>query len=154
MDAEKLTALRDALGMFLGLDDEIRRALVGLIAEPPAKPEPVHRGNGADPDRHHHPPQRQPQPAPAMKPRGSKKPTPQEVQEAEQRLLDVLRDHPGGIGTTAVAKATGANLSTTVERAKRLQARGLIEKDDDAGHWRLTAKESATANPTRPSPAA
>ena len=99
MDTARLSALKVAIAMFLGLDVEIRRALVGLIAEPPPKPEPVHRGAGFDA----HPPphaRAEPQSAPTHQPRphagkGRSKPTAAEIKAADDKLLDALRDHPG-----------------------------------------------------------
>ena len=44
------------------------------------------------------------------------------------------------MGAAAIAKATAAQRSTTDERLKRLQAKGLIERDEaDGGGWRAPA---------------
>jgi uncharacterized membrane protein len=56
--------------------------------------------------------------------------------EIETTILELLRSSPG-MGTAAIARATAAQRSTTDERLKRLQAKGLIERDD-AG-WRAPA---------------
>jgi hypothetical protein len=43
------------------------------------------------------------------------------------------------MGTAAIAKATAAGRSTTVERLKRLQAKSQIERDGDGAGWRAPA---------------
>ena len=56
---------------------------------------------------------------------------------AEQRLLTAMQEHSGA-SVDALAKAAGANRSSTGERLRGLAARGVVTKDA-AGHWRLTA---------------
>jgi hypothetical protein len=58
--------------------------------------------------------------------------------EAEQRILALLKDRPS-LRTTEVAKATGAKTPTVVERLRRLQAKGLIEREDASGGWTVSA---------------
>jgi Mn-dependent DtxR family transcriptional regulator len=43
------------------------------------------------------------------------------------------------MGTAAIAKVMAAQRSTTDERLKRLQAKGLIERDDASAGWRAPA---------------
>ncbi len=56
--------------------------------------------------------------------------------QVEETILKLLQSSPG-MRTAAIAKATAAERSTTDERLKRLQAKGLVERDD-AG-WRAPA---------------
>ena len=56
--------------------------------------------------------------------------------KVEEMILKLLQSSPG-MRTAAIAKATAAQRSTTDERLKRLQAKGLVERDD-AG-WRAPA---------------
>ena len=56
--------------------------------------------------------------------------------KVEETILKLLQSSPG-MRTAAIAKATAAQRSTTDERLKRLQAKGLVERDD-AG-WRAPA---------------
>ena len=67
----------------------------------------------------------------AAAPRGRRK----QVGEA---ILKLLQSSPG-MGTAAIARATTAGRSTTVERLKRLQAKGQIERDDAGVGWRAPA---------------
>ena len=56
--------------------------------------------------------------------------------QVEEAILRLLQSSPG-MGTAAIARAAAAGRSTTVERLKRLQAKGRIERDG-AG-WRAPA---------------
>ena len=81
-------------------------------------------------------------PTPARRP-GAKRPRssrPKTVAAAqvEETILELLRSSPG-LRTAAIAKATAAQRSTTDERLKRLQAKGLIERDDAGAGWRAPA---------------
>jgi DNA-binding IclR family transcriptional regulator len=58
--------------------------------------------------------------------------------QVEQTILELLRLSPG-LRTAAIAKATAARRSTADERLKRLQAKGLIERDDASAGWRAPA---------------
>jgi hypothetical protein len=58
--------------------------------------------------------------------------------QVEQTILELLRLSPG-LRTAAIAKATAARRSTADERLKRLQAKGLIERDDASARWRAPA---------------
>jgi hypothetical protein len=58
--------------------------------------------------------------------------------QVEKTILGLLRSSPG-LRTAAIAKATAAQRSTTDERLKRLQAKGLIERDDAGVGWRAPA---------------
>ena len=52
--------------------------------------------------------------------------------------MATLRDNPGA-SVNALAKAAGANPSSTGERLRGLASRGVVTKDS-AGHWRLVAE--------------
>ena len=75
-------------------------------------------------------------PTPARRP-GAKRPQPRGPQAGEA-ILKLLQSSPG-MGTAAIARATAAGRSTTVERLKRLQAKGRIERDDAGVGWRAPA---------------
>jgi hypothetical protein len=49
--------------------------------------------------------------------------------QVEETILGLLRSSPG-LRRAAIAKATAAQRSTTDERLKSRQAKGLIERDD------------------------
>ena len=81
-------------------------------------------------------------PTPARRP-GAKRPQPGRSKmvaaaQVEQTIIGLLRSSPG-LRTAANAKATAAQRSTTDERLKRLQAKGLIERDDASAGWRAPA---------------
>ena len=46
------------------------------------------------------------------------------AQEAEAKIIELLRATPG-MGTAALTRATGAKVNTTAERLKRMKAKGL-----------------------------
>jgi uncharacterized membrane protein len=81
-------------------------------------------------------------PTPARRPGAkrpqSNRPKPLPAARAEETILALLRSSPG-LRTAAIAKATAAQRSTTDERLKRLQAKGLIERDDAGVGWRAPA---------------
>jgi hypothetical protein len=58
--------------------------------------------------------------------------------QVEETIVGLLRSSPG-LRTAAIAKATAAQRSTADERLKRLQAKGLIERDDASARWRAPA---------------
>jgi hypothetical protein len=58
--------------------------------------------------------------------------------QVEETILKLLQSSPGN-GTAAIAKVMAAQRSTTDERLKRLQAKGLIERDDASAGWRAPA---------------
>jgi hypothetical protein len=58
--------------------------------------------------------------------------------EVEETIIGLLRSSPG-MGTAAIARTTAAGRSTTVERLKRLQAKGRIERDGPGAGWRAPA---------------
>jgi hypothetical protein len=81
-------------------------------------------------------------PTPARRP-GAKRPQSSRSKmvaaaQVEQTIIGLLRSSPG-LRTAANAKATAAQRSTTDERLKRLQAKGLIERDDTSAGWRAPA---------------
>jgi hypothetical protein len=71
-----------------------------------------------------------PRPTPARSkpgnPRGPQHPKTVAAAEAETRILSLLRATPG-MGTMAIARATGAKRNTTVQRLQRLRARGEVQ---------------------------
>jgi hypothetical protein len=75
-------------------------------------------------------------PTPARRP-GAKRPQPRGP-PVEEAIFKLLQSSPG-MGTAAIARATAAGRSTTVERLKRLQAKGLIERDNAGAGWRAPA---------------
>jgi DNA-binding IclR family transcriptional regulator len=52
--------------------------------------------------------------------------------EMDRRVLGLLKDQPMTSGQ--IAKATASKVSTTSERMRRLERRGLVRRDDD-GAW-------------------
>ena len=81
-------------------------------------------------------------PTPARRP-GAKRPQsshPKALRAAqvEKTILALLRSSPG-FRTAAIANATAAQRSTTDERLNRLQAKGLVERDDAGVGWRAPA---------------
>ena len=58
--------------------------------------------------------------------------------QVEETILKLVQSSPG-MGTAAIARATAAGRSTTVERLKRLQGKGRIERDDASAGWRAPA---------------
>ena len=56
--------------------------------------------------------------------------------QVEKTIFKLVQSSPG-MGTVAIAKATAAGRSTPVERLKRLQAKGRIERDGVG--WRAPA---------------
>jgi hypothetical protein len=89
--------------------------------------------NGAEPTQN---------PTPAKRP-GVKRPQSSHSkalrgQQVEEAIVKLLQSSPG-MGTAAIPKATAAQRSTTDERLKRLQAKGLVERDDASAGWRAPA---------------
>jgi hypothetical protein len=81
-------------------------------------------------------------PTPARRP-GAQRPQSKNLkalrgQQVEETILKLVQSSPG-MGTAAIARATAAGRSTTVERLKRLQAKGRIERDGDGAGWRTPA---------------
>jgi len=133
MTDRELVAIRDALDALIALPAAARAAVVTLIA----RSSPLSAdGNGLD-----HDPPPQPKPAPVKHRPNKGKPSPKEVAAAESALIEAIRSNPGA-GTTKLAKLTSSGTSTVIERLKRLEKRGVIERGDDG--WR--------ANPTTPPP--
>ena len=89
--------------------------------------------NGAGPNENPTPAKR-----PGAKGPQSSHPKALRAAEVEETILELLRSSPG-LRTAAIAKATAAQRSTTDERLKRLQAKGLIERDDASAGWRAPA---------------
>ena len=67
----------------------------------------------------------------------SKHPAAIKAAEAERAIIELLKATPG-MGTTEIARATDSKTPTTVERLRRLQAKGVIERDASAG-WAASA---------------
>jgi hypothetical protein len=153
MDRQELVALRDVLDLILRLPASLHPQVAAWLMPEAAKP-----GNGLD---HHPPPVAQTAEAPkrnisspsrsptphASKARPGAPPT--SAKTAEQRLLAAMREHSGAT-VIALAKAIGANRSSTGEKLRELSKRGLIEKDA-AGRWRL-AGDDARPPPPGPEP--
>jgi hypothetical protein len=59
-------------------------------------------------------------------------------QQVEEAIIRLLQTSPG-MGTGAIARSTSAGRSTTVERLRRLQAKGVIERDGLGAGWRAPA---------------
>jgi hypothetical protein len=53
--------------------------------------------------------------------------------KVDQEIVAMLRATPG-LKTMEIAKATGSKTSTTVERLKRLMARGMAQRLGDGGY--------------------
>lgn len=71
-----------------------------------------------------------------------------EAAKAEARIVELVKTTPG-MGTAAIARATGAGTTTAAGRLKRLEARHLIERGDEG--WRASA-EGSRPNEARTSP--
>ena len=56
-----------------------------------------------------------------------------------------MRSTPG-LGTAAIARATGCGTTTAAGRLKRLRARHLIERDAGEG-WRVSTERSRASEP-------
>ena len=165
MTREELTALRDVVDALLRCPDHVRELLRQWIAPEARSKERIvplifSKPNGRDP----HPPpiaptgkaletsgftepqRRSPTPY-AGTPRHRRPPI--SAKAHEQRLLTALKEHSGA-SVKALAKAAGANRSSSGERLRGLASRGLVTKDS-AGHWRLVAELAGeAAGPTQP----
>ena len=126
MNRDELAALRDAIDAVLTWPDSVRAEMTRWLAPETAKP------NGHDP---HPPPPRQ------AKVRQSAF----AAKTAEQRLIAAMRDNPGA-SVNGLAKAAGANRSSTGERLRALAGHGVVTKDS-AGHWRLKGDEARPMQP-------
>jgi hypothetical protein len=149
MNREELSALRDAIDTVLTWPDSVRAEIARWLTPEAAK------SNGRDP----HPPltetasetkgvspPRSPTPYAGKAPSGRR---PISAKAHEQRLLTALQEHSGA-SVNALAKAAGANRSSTGERLRGLASRGVVTKDS-AGHWRLVAELAGEeAGPTSP----
>jgi hypothetical protein len=159
MTRQELTAVRDVIDALLRCPDHVRELLTQWIAPqarwlaPEARskertvPLIFSKPNGRDP---HPPPIASPETPSATKevsPRRS--PTshagktrrgkpPASAKAHEQRLLAALQEHSGA-SVNVLAKAAGANRSSTGERLRGLATRAVVTKDS-AGHWRLVAE--------------
>ena len=141
MTRDELTALRDVLDLILRLPDDLRTQIATWLSPAAAKP-----GNGLDP---HPPPVASTEPLPTVGTSSDRRsPTPYAgkarrgkatpAQAAEQRLLTAMQANPGS-SVSALAKAAGANRSSTRERLQELAARGAVTKDAE-GRWPLVAE--------------
>jgi hypothetical protein len=132
MNRKELAVLRDAIDAVLTWPDAVRDQVARWIGAPEAA-----KPNGADP----HPPPRQslllgkdPRRSPTAHAGKERRGKPASA-KAEQRLLAALQEHSGA-SVNVLAKAAGANRSSTGERLRGLAARGVVTKDA-GGHWRL-----------------
>ena len=171
MTREELAAVRDVIDALLRCPDHVRELLTQWIAPqarwlaPQARskertvPLIFSKPNGRDP----HPPQaastgKASEETDGFSPRRSPTPyagkarhrrPPISAKAAEQQLMATLHDNPGA-SVNALAKAAGANPSSTGERLRGLASRGVVTKDS-AGHWRLVAELAGeAAGPTLP----
>jgi hypothetical protein len=111
--AEKYVALTGEI-------EDVRRAMLSCLTN----------GAGEIPLR--------PRPPARRRPGGSQQhPNAAAAAAAERKTIELLRSSPG-LGTAAIAKATGAKVNTTSERLKRLQARGQVARADGGG-WSAAA---------------
>ncbi len=145
MNRDELAALRDAIDLTLALPDSIRELLAQWLAPETTKP------NGHDP----HPPPLAPASAKALSGKSSPLAQKAEAQAraSEQRLLAAMRANPGA-SVDGLAKAAGANRSSTGERLRQLAGRGAVEKDP-AGRWRIAEEKppaGEAVGPTEASP--
>jgi hypothetical protein len=150
MTQAELSVLRDILGLILRLPADVRSQVGAWLTPEAAKP------NGRDP---HPPPLKEALPKSGeLPPSPRRSPTPYagkarhgSSKAAERRLLAALQEHSGA-SVNALAKAAGANRSSTGERLRGLASRGVVTKDG-GGHWRLVGDLAGeAAGPTaRPS---
>ena len=104
-------------------------------AQPQLKPKPngsaahLPLSNGADAAR-------------PFAPAAPRHPAAIQAAEAEARIAELVRDRPG-LRTSEIAKETSAKVNTTVERLKRMTAKGLIERQDASAGWRASATTGA-----------
>jgi hypothetical protein len=172
MTRQELTAVRDVIDALLRCPDHVRELLTQWIAPqarwlaPEARskkrtvPLIFSKPNGLDP---HPPPIASPETPSATKevsPRRS--PTshagktrrgtpPTSAKAAERKLLEAMQEHSGA-SVNVLAKAAGANRSSTGERLRGLAPRGVVTKDNN-GRWRLVAELAGEkAGPTEASP--
>jgi hypothetical protein len=167
VNREELATLRDAIDTVLAWPDAVRAEVARWLAPEAAKP------NGRDP----HPPltvlpvaeishvmagtprktvSRMAEISHVARPTAGARPTrarrgkpPTSAKTAEQLLLAAMQEHSGA-SVNVLAKAAGANRSSTGERLRGLASRGVVTKDS-AGHWRLVAELAGEeAGPTGP----
>jgi hypothetical protein len=180
MNREELAALHDALEVVLAWPDSVRAEVARWLAAPAASkpngrdphPPPLAsvRGPNDPPEQQNAeessgsngpngpPPavngaqasklglRRSPAPYAGKMRRGK---PPISAKAHEQRLIAAMQEHSGA-SVNALAKAAGANRSSTGERLRGLAARGVVTKDS-AGHWRLVAELAGEEpGPTQP----
>ena len=153
--------LRALADRFVSLSSEIesvrREMLVCLSnglnpdeASAPGRPAAA-KPNGVDP---HPPPHDQTSPhggerfAPPRQAKVSRPASAFAAKTAEQRLIQAMRDNPGA-SVNVLAKAAGANRSSTGERLRQLAGRGAVEKDP-AGRWRIAEEKPPAGGESRP----
>lgn len=109
----------------------------GAKPPPPVTPKPngstarLALGNGAEAAR-------------PFAPAAQRHPAAIQAAEAEARIAELVRDRPG-LRTSEIAKETRAKVNTTVERLKRMAAKGLIERQDPSAGWRASATKGPPA---------
>jgi hypothetical protein len=148
MTREELRALQTALEVVLARPDSVPAEVARWLTAPAAS-----KPNGRDP----HPPpvdgtSSHSGPRFALRPYAGKarRGRPQtSAKTAEQQLLAAMQEHSGA-SVNVLAKAAGANRSSTGERLRGLASRGVVNKDG-AGHWRLVAELAGEEpGPTQP----
>jgi hypothetical protein len=137
MTRDELAALRDAIDTVLTWPDAVRDQVARWLTPEATKP------NGRDPHpppidgtSGHGGPKFAPAPYAGKTHRRGKPPI--SAKAHEQRLLAAMQEHSGA-SVNVLAKAAGANRSSTGERLRGLASRGVVTKDG-AGHWRLVAE--------------
>src|SRR6476659_2631797 len=113
--ARRYVALNDELET---VRDQIKRAVLNGAG-----------GASENPTSATRPGEKRPQSSPAKALRG---------QQVAETILELVRSSPG-LRTAAIMKTMAAHRSTTGERLKRLQAKGLIERDGEGAGWRTPA---------------
>jgi hypothetical protein len=106
--------------------------------------------NGADPNP--------PRPTRAARPGAKTRPPRQHPKtakavaaaKAEAKIFELVRSTPG-LGTAAIARATGCGTTTTAGRLKRLRARHLVERGSEG--WRSSAAGGSRPSELRTNPA-
>jgi predicted Rossmann fold nucleotide-binding protein DprA/Smf involved in DNA uptake len=126
MNRAELVALREAIDTILGWPDAVRDQVARWLNAEKDKP------NGLDRAR-------------PQKPNGAGHDRRQSIDAriAERKLLAVMTENPAGCAELArLVKAKG---TSTLERLKRLQGQGRVEKTSEG--WRLRADPTSPPSP-------
>jgi hypothetical protein len=127
-----LRALAEKYIHLTGEVEQVRRAMLTALTANGAggEPEPESKANFTRPAR---------SPSGGIKPKPSSRSSAQsshplaiKAAKVDQEIVAMLRATPG-LRTVEIAKATSAKTSTTVERLKRLRARGSVVSAEGGG---------------------